>query len=451
MSPSATLPLVVICGRPNVGKSTLFNRLVGKARAIVDNEAGITRDRFEQVVTWGERSFRLADTGGIVIGPTDTVTRKAQEQAQRALREAAVILFVVDGQAALTRTDYELRDTLLRYDKPILLVVNKMDNERLAENRYDFFELGVGEPYAVSATHNLGISELMAAVLKVLPESEPQPAAEESWEHKPCRVAIVGKPNVGKSSFINALLNEERVIVDDTPGTTRDAIDIPFAWEGRPYVLVDTAGMRHKAGIRTPVEFYSVARSLRAMRNADVACVLVDSTEGITDQDKRILQYGIDQGVGLILVYTKWDLVEDKAKRARALEAERDFKIPHWSFIPSVTISAAKRQRLFDVLRRVNHVMSAAHLRIPTAQVNRFFEALTLEYPPPIQRGKAAKILYATQTSVQPTVFVLFVNQKRLFHFSYVRFLEKRLREKYDFEGVPIKIELREERRAPHT
>lgn len=456
MSPrKKALPLVAICGRPNVGKSTLFNRLTGRASAIVHSEEGITRDRAYGTVDWDGVRFRLVDTGGIVEKPEDAIIRKMQHQVREALRESSVIVFVVDGRQEITRIDEELRDELFTYGKPVVLAVNKLDNPALEIHRHDFHVLGMGEPYAISTTHGIGIDELVDAVASHLPVRPPEPEDEGEDEERPeeesprvTRVAVVGKPNVGKSSFVNAILNEERVIVDETPGTTRDAIDIEFTWNGRDYVFIDTAGLRKKAGIRAHVEHYSVSRSLRAVRNADVCLVMIDAVEGISEQDKRIIGYVLEMGRPFIIAWTKWDLVENKEERFKKLTDELDLKAPFIkNYVPFVTISNLTRQRLFKTFEYVDRVAEEAERRPTTAELNAFIEEIKTKHTPSSKKGKYAKILYATQVSVKPTTFVLFVNQKRLFHFSYLRFIENQLRERFGFEGVPIKIVLREEQK----
>ncbi len=439
-----TLPLVAVCGRPNVGKSTLFNRIVGKARAIVHDEEGITRDRFFGEAEYNGRRFRIVDTGGIMEHPEDSIARKMQTQVRAALKEARVIVFVVDGQQELTRVDLQIRDDLFKYGKPVVLAVNKLDNFSMQEQYVEFYSLGLGDPFPVSATHGLGLDALMDAVTASLAEPPATEEPEETPEKEVTRVAMVGKPNVGKSSFINALLNEERTIVDDTPGTTRDAIDIEFHWKGKDYLLIDTAGLRKKAGIKKQVEHFSIARSLRAIRRADVCLIMVDGVEGLTDQDKRILGYAGEQGTAMVLVFTKWDLVEQKEKRFKALADEIDLRMPHIKHVPYVTISNLSRQRLFMVFEHIDRVAESAKLRISTGELNRFVEAIRAKHKPPTQKGKAARIYYVTQAGVKPTTFVLFVNQKRLFHFSYMRFIENELRARYGFAGVPITLELRE-------
>ncbi len=456
MTEKKQVPLVAICGRPNVGKSTLYNRLVGRASAIVHDQEGITRDRHEGTARWQGKQVRVVDTGGIVENPIDPIVKKMQEQVRRALSEAAVVVFVVDGRAPLTRVDYELRGELLKLGKPIVLAVNKLDNAQLEEQRHEYHEMGLGEPYAISATHGLGSDVLIDAILQHLPnapDAPTRPVPPENGEEpgEPVRVddgitrvAVVGRPNAGKSSFINALLGEERLIVHETPGTTRDAIDIEFRWKDREYLLIDTAGMRKKAGIKTQVEHFSVARSLRAIRAADVCLVLIDAQHGMGEQDLKITQYASEQGTPMILVWTKWDLLEDKEQRFKAIAEELDLKAPFLHYVPSITISSLAQTRVFKVIDLINQIAEAAKKRIATGPLNTFLARIKDEHQPPRFRGAVPKILYITQASVRPTVFVMFVNQKKLFHFSYLRYIENRLRAEYGFEGVPIKLELRE-------
>ncbi|HOC69446.1 MAG TPA: ribosome biogenesis GTPase Der [Candidatus Hydrogenedentes bacterium] len=450
------LPMVAIVGRPNVGKSTLFNRIIGKQRAIVHDVEGITRDRFINEAAWDGRRFRLVDTGGIVEIPVDEITRKMQAQVQQAIEEACVVIFVLDGQQEITRPDRAVCETLQRCGKPVVLAVNKLDNPQLAMNQYEYYALGIGEPHAISSGHNLGIDALMGEVTRHLPapgEGEQDAADDGNGEGVSksaddiIKVAIIGRPNVGKSSFVNALLNEERTIVSDVPGTTRDAIDIEFHRRDKNYLLIDTAGLRRKAGIRKPVEHFSVARALRAIRRADVCLVMVEATEELSEQDKRIIGYALEQGTAFILVWTKWDLVENAERRLKALEDDLDLKMPQIQFAPRITISNVTRKRLFSVFDCVDRVAAEAAKRIGTAELNRLMEQIKAKHNPPGKKGVHAKILYATQTGVKPTEIVLFVNQKRLFHFSYLRFIENQIREAYGFEGVPLKLELREEKK----
>jgi GTP-binding protein len=447
MSKKKKAPLVAICGRPNVGKSTLFNRLTGKSRAIVHDQEGITRDRFYGACRWGNYAFRVVDTGGIMDNPADAVSRQMQEQVQAALEEAKVIVFVLDGQEPITKIDEEVRDVLYKYGKPVVLAANKLDNEKLTENRYEFYALGLGDPIPISTGHGIGINDLRDAICSHLPENaeeDPDLNTEAPPTDNVIKVAIVGKPNVGKSSFVNAILNEARTIVDDVPGTTREAIDIDFEWNGKEYLFIDTAGLRKKAGIKEKVEHFSVSRSLRAVRRADVCLVMMDAREGMSEQDKRIVGYARTEGTAMVFVWTKWDLIEDREKRFKALADDIDLKMKHLKYVPWLTISNITRQRLFNTFEYIDEVTAEGIKRIDTAELNKFVEDLLAKHTPPSQKGKHAKIRYATQVAVKPTTFVLFVNQKRLFHFSYMRFIENQLREKYGFSGVPIQLELRE-------
>ncbi len=358
MGGTKKLPLVAICGRPNVGKSTLHNCLTGKYRAIVHGEEGITRDRHYGTAEWEGRKFSIVDTGGIVEAPIDEVTRRMQAQVRTALEDAKVILFVLDGQEEITRTDEEIRDELFKYGKPVVLAINKLDNPKLELNSYDFYSLGMGEPFPISSGHGHGIAELAEEVVRHLPSQEvlDEEAAAEVEEKPVTKVAVVGKPNVGKSSFINAILNEDRTIVDDVPGTTRDSIDIEFHWKDKDYLLIDTAGMRRKAGIKKEVERFSVSRTLRAVRRADVCLMMVDATDGISEQDKRIIGYMREQGTALIMVWTKWDLIEDKEAKFKSLADEMDLKVRYLKYVPYMTVSNVSRQRLYKVFEYVDRI-----------------------------------------------------------------------------------------------
>lgn len=472
MAKKKKLPLVAICGRPNVGKSTLFNRITRKASAIVHDQEGITRDRAYGEAEWHNRKFRVVDTGGITDKAQDSITQKMQQQVREALKEARAIVFVVDGQAELTRMDHEVCQELFTYGKPVILAVNKLDNDNMTNNRYDFFSLGMGEPYAISSGHGRGVPEMMKAVVAHLPEpaateedeapeaqaetaeTETEPDTPEAGKPKApeksvIKVAIVGKPNVGKSSFINALLNEERNIVDATPGTTRDAIDIDFHWQGKDYLLIDTAGMRRKAGITESVELFSVARSLRAVRRADVCLIMIDANDGMSEQDKRIIGYCLEAGTAMILVWTKWDLVEKREAYFKKLKDDLDRMMPQIHFVPSLTVSNVTRQRIYTVFEYIDRIAVESERRIPTAELNKLLAEIKAKHPPPSDHGRAAKLKYITQTNVKPTTFVIFCNAARLVHFSYQRYIENQIREHYAFEGVPILLELREGEAKP--
>jgi GTP-binding protein len=444
MAKDKQLPLVAICGRPNVGKSTLFNRIVGKQRAIIHGEEGITRDRTYAQATYDDWAFRVVDTGGIVENPDDSIAKKMQQQVQLALEDAKLIIFVVDGQEEITRVDEQIRDQLIKTSKPVILAVNKLDNFDMDMNRFDFFSLGLGEPYAISSGHDRGMEPFMEAVTKHLPKGAEDSAIEV--EEDVTRVAIVGKPNVGKSSFVNAILQEERTIVTDVPGTTRDAVDIDFQWKDNRYLLIDTAGLRKKARIGHDVERFSVSRSLRAINRADVAVVMIDAIEGISEQDKRIFNYINEHGTATVLAWSKWDLVQDKEAAFKRLSDAIDLKMPFLKYVPYITVSNVTRQRIFKIFEVVDSVAHEANRRIPTAELNKFAENLMANNAPPTRKGRAAKIYYLTQSSIKPTTFVLFANDKRLVHWSYTRHIENKLRETYGFGGVPISLQVRDKK-----
>lgn len=441
------LPVVAICGKPNVGKSTLFNRIAGRMQAIILDEPGITRDRFETLVNYKDKKFILTDTGGIINKAEDSLTRKVLQQVEKALEQADILLLLVDAQEGLTALDFEVRDFLIKLNKPIILVANKVDDEKHKNYLIDLYSLGLGDPVPVSSIHGNGVNELLEIIYDSLPKMEGQEDIIESLVEKATKIAIVGKPNVGKSSLVNFLLNDERVIVDETPGTTRDAIDIPFTFKGKSYILIDTAGMRRKAHIKNPVEFYSVHRTLKAIRRADIALILIESTEGITDQDKKIIGYAVEQGVGLVIAFSKWDLVKKEKEAFERLKNQLDLELPHLDYVPTIRISVVDRSEkiFYTLFKTIDAVQDATLLRIPTSEFNQFISEIKSIHPPPTKAGKQAKIYYGAQVSVKPTKFLLSVNQKKLFHFSYLRFLENSIRKKYNFIGVPIIIELREE------
>ncbi len=446
-------PLVAICGRPNVGKSTLFNRITGKFRAIVHAEEGVTRDRHFGVVSWKNVEFDVVDTGGVVLDPVDKITRKIQEQVRKALLDADLILWVVDARKELTRIDLDLSDELRKLGKPVLLVANKLDNETQELLAAELYSVGYGDPIAVSATHGTNVALLLDTVVSRFSSPEQQyvstaPAQQtdlkERQDSLSTRIAIVGRPNVGKSSLVNALLNEERMIVSDIPGTTRDSIDVQFTWKNKSYVLVDTAGLRRKSGIKKEVERFSVNRSLRSIREADVAVMLTDPCEGLTEQDKRIFEFIREQGTAVVWAWSKWDLIPNKKERLSSLLEEVAFKAPFCKFIPMLTVSSVTRLRLDRLLETVDLVAAEAMKRVTTGELNRLIQQIRTSGAGSFHKGRVARILYGTQASIKPTVFVLFVNQARIFHFSYVRHIENCLREAYGFQGVPIRIEIRE-------
>ncbi|NHM27950.1 ribosome biogenesis GTPase Der [Desulfofundulus sp. TPOSR] len=432
-------PIVAIVGRPNVGKSTLFNRLVGSRIAIVEDEPGITRDRLYQDAEWAGRVFTLVDTGGLDFVESGDIPRQVRRQVELAIEEADVVLFLVDARAGLTSTDEDVAALLRRTKKPVLLVANKVENFQRTGQLVDFYRLGLGEPIPISAAQGMNTGDLLDRLVSVLP-----PDAAEEEEPDTIRIAVIGRPNVGKSSLVNAILGEQRVIVSEIPGTTRDAIDTYFEREGRRYMLVDTAGIRRKSRIEEAVEKYSVIRSLRAVDRCEVALVVLDALEGVTDQDKRIAGYAHEQGKASVLVVNKWDLVEkDNRTTQRFTELIRR-ELTFMTYAPVVFISALTGKRVPRLLEMVDLVAQQQCLRISTSDLNRLIRDAVMHNPPPADKNRRLKILYATQGGVKPPTFILFVNDPELMHFSYLRYLENQLRAAFGFEGTPIRFLLRQ-------
>lgn len=430
-------PIVAIVGRPNVGKSTLFNRIVGGRVAIVENEPGVTRDRLYQDAEWAGRVFTLVDTGGLDLRETGEIAGGVRRQVELAVREADAVLFVLDARAELTGTDQEVADMLRRNNKPVLLVANKVENFSRTEHA-GFYELGLGEPIPVSAAEGLNTGDMLDRLLSLLP---PEEAGEEETDQ--IRIAVIGRPNVGKSSLINSLLGEERVIVSNVPGTTRDAIDIHLQRGENHYVLVDTAGIRRKSRIDQPTEKFSVIRSLRAVNRCEVALLVLDAVEGVTDQDKRIAGYAHEQGKAAVIVVNKWDLVEKDTHTAGRFTETIRRELGFMTYAPVLFTSALTGKRTSRVLEAAASVAEQGHLRIATANLNGLIREALLHNPPPAQKTRRLKIFYATQGGVKPPTFILFVNDPELMHFSYLRYLENQLRQAYGFEGTPIRFFLR--------
>ncbi|RKO66859.1 ribosome biogenesis GTPase Der [Desulfofundulus salinus] len=432
-------PIVAIVGRPNVGKSTLFNRLVGSRIAIVEDEPGITRDRLYQDAEWAGRVFTLVDTGGLDFVESGDIPRQVRRQVELAIEEADVVIFLVDARAGLTSTDEDVAALLRRTSKPVLLVANKVENFQRTGQLVDFFRLGLGEPIPISAAQGMNTGDLLDRLVSVLP-----PVAAEEGEPDTIRIAVIGRPNVGKSSLVNAILGEERVIVSDIPGTTRDAIDTYFEREGRRYMLVDTAGIRRKSRIEEAIEKYSVIRSLRAVDRCEVALVVLDALEGVTDQDKRIAGYAHEQGKASVLAVNKWDLVEKDTHTSRRFTELIRRELAFMTYAPVVFISALTGKRVHRLLEMVDLVAQQQCLRISTSELNRLIRDAVLHNPPPADKNRRLKILYATQGGVKPPTFILFVNDPELMHFSYLRYLENQLRAAFGFEGTPIRFVLRQ-------
>lgn len=432
-------PIVAIVGRPNVGKSTLFNQIGKKRISIVDDMPGVTRDRIYLDAEWLNHEFTMIDTGGIELDESDHILRSMRQQAQIAIEEADVILFLVDGRTGLTTADEEVARMLRSAKKPVILGVNKIDSPQLAVNAYEFYQLGLGDPIALSASNAMNLGDLLDAVVAAFPQTE----AEEKEEDEIC-IAVIGRPNVGKSSLVNQLLGEERVIVSDIAGTTRDAIDTHFVKDGNKFMLIDTAGMRRRGKIDEPVERYSVMRSLRAIDRADVVLMLIDASEGITEQDKKIAGYAHESGRGVILVVNKWDIYPDKDDKStlRFTEDLRE-EIGFLQYAPVLYTSALTGQRINRVTELVKYVAEQQSMRIKTSVLNDLIRDAVSVNPPPMHRGRQLKILFMTQVDIKPPKFILFVNDPELMHFSYLRFIENRLREMYGFEGTPVRLIVR--------
>ncbi|HZP82977.1 MAG TPA: ribosome biogenesis GTPase Der [Chthonomonadaceae bacterium] len=443
-------PIVAVVGRPNVGKSTLFNRLIGRRVAIVEDTPGITRDRLYHEVEWNGKEFTVIDTGGILLNESDPLTVQVRMQAEIAMSEADVILFIVDAADGMTSADQDLADALRASDRPVLLVVNKTDNPRLEQDAAEFYALGLGNIYTISAIHGTGIADLLDEVVSLLPEE----AESEEEDEEAVRLAIIGRPNVGKSSLLNAILGEERVIVSPLPGTTRDTIDTPFTWDGQKLVLLDTAGIRRSGKIQGTVEYYMVMRAQAALERSNVGMVVIDGSAGVLDGDKRVAGMAQDAGRACIIVVNKWDLVDpgivrtdDKRPRADREKMERFTEMfrrecPFLAYAPLVFVSAQER---FSIREAVETAITAAQNhahRIPTGELNRLLRDAT-ERRPLMEHGRTFKVYYATMPRVQPPTVLLFCNDAEMLHFSYKRYLENQLRAAYPLEGTPIRIQAR--------
>jgi GTPase len=436
--------IVAIVGRPNVGKSTLFNRLTSARTAIEEKVPGVTRDRLYGVSEWCGRNLVIIDTGGMSFGRDDQITTLVRQQVNLAIDEANLILFTLDGREGLTALDKEIAELLRRSGKIIITVINKVDYHEMDVVKYNFYALGFGDPISVSAAHGRGTGELLDQICNLLPLEQD---SEETTDVDAVKVAVIGRPNVGKSSMINKLLGEERVIVSQIPGTTRDAIDTFFKHGDQPYILIDTAGMRRKSKVKDAVEYYSVLRSLKAVQRSDLALLLLDGVSGITEQDQKLAGYVDQAGRGLILVVNKWDLAKDRGKdRQIYLEnIKRSFSFVPYA--PVIFVSALTGWRLDKMFPLIVQTWQEQHKRIPTALLNELLEDAISVNPPPNVKGKRIKIFYATQPEVKPPTFVFFANEPDLIHFSYRRYLENRLRESFIFSGTPIVIKLKKRQR----
>jgi len=435
-------PIIAIVGRPNVGKSTLFNRIAGERKAIVFDEPGVTRDRNYAEVEWGDVHFTLIDTGGFEPVSKDRIFVLMAEQCQLAMDEADVILFVMDGKEGLTPSDQKIADILRRQEKPVFFVVNKVDGPQHEEKVYEFYGLGVEPLYSISADHRYGVEDLIDEVVKVLPKS-----AEELEDQEATKVSVIGRPNVGKSSLINRLLGYKRVLVDEVPGTTRDAIDTAIEKDGKRYILIDTAGIRRKSRISLKLEKYSIVEAFRTIDQSDVVLLLLDATEGVTDQDARVGGFIHEKGKGCILVVNKWDLIEKDSETLGEFEEKVYESFKYLSYAPILFISAKTGQRVDKVLDQVDQVMEQARKRISTGSLNKSFGRWTEKLQPPLYKNRRVKLNYITQISTSPPTFLIYTNIPEGIHFSYERYLINQMRKAFSFEGVPIRLHFRKKRK----
>ena len=427
---------MAVVGRPNVGKSTIFNKLTGTKISIVEDTPGVTRDRIFGKVEWLNKYFTIIDTGGIEPESDDIILSQMRNQAMLAVDMAHVILFVVDGKSGLTAADKEVADILRRTKKPVLLVVNKIDSKSQFDNVYDFYELGLGNPIAISGANSMGLGDLLDEVVENFPEG-----MNTEYDEDVIRVAITGKPNAGKSSILNNILGEERVIVSPIAGTTRDAIDTYFEKDDNKFLLIDTAGIRRRSKVYENVERFSVIRSMSAVDRADVVLIVIDATEGVTEQDTKIAGIAHDEGKACIFVVNKWDLIEKDNKTMGNFRMSVREKFPFMTYAPILFVSAVSNQRIGKILETVVQVSAEQNKRVTTSVLNQVIGEAIMLNQPPSDKGRRLKIYYGTQTGVKPPTFNLFINDKELTHFSYTRYLENRLRENFGFEGTSIKIE----------
>jgi len=433
-------PIVAVVGRPNVGKSTLFNRIVGDRLAIVDDKPGVTRDRLYADAEWLNHNFTLIDTGGLDPDSEDIMTKHIFRQAEAAIENAHVILFLVDIKSGIMDADRHVAELLRKSKKPVVLVVNKVDNpSRDNHELYEFYELALGDPLPISAGQALGLGDMLDEIVAHFPKSD----ADEEEDNR-IRVAIVGKPNAGKSSLINKILGEERLIVSDIPGTTRDAIDTYVTRDGRDYIFIDTAGLRRKSKVKENIERYSMLRTIAAVERCDVCVLLIDAEEGITDQDTKIAGIAHESGRAAIIAVNKWDKIEKNDKTMREFTKNLEKELAYMPYAPKLFISALTGQRVHKLFELIYATYQNHALRVSTGVLNDVILEATAMHAPPTDKGRALRVYYGTQVSVKPPTFVLFVNDKKLMHFSYTRYLENRIREAFGFEGTPIHFITRE-------
>lgn len=433
-------PVVAIVGRPNVGKSTLFNALAGEKISIVKDTPGVTRDRIYADVSWLDRNFTMIDTGGIEPDSKDIILSQMREQAQIAIDTSDVIVFITDVRQGMVDADSKVADMLRRSGKPVVLVVNKVDSfEKYMPDVYEFYNLGIGEPIPVSAASRLGIGDMLDEIIAHFPVRE-----DEDEEDERPRIAIVGKPNVGKSSIVNKLLGEQRVIVSDMAGTTRDAIDTEIIHQGREYVFIDTAGLRRKSRIKEELERYSIIRAVTAVERSDVVLVVIDAAEGVTEQDAKIAGIAHERGKGIVIVVNKWDAIEKDDKTMKKYENEIRRVLSFMPYAEIMYVSAQTGQRLHKLYDVIDAVIENQTLRVATGVLNEIMTEAVAMQQPPSDKGKRLKLYYITQVSVKPPTFVVFVNDKELMHFSYTRYLENKIREAFGFKGTSLKFFIRE-------
>lgn len=427
-------PTIAIVGRPNVGKSTIFNRIAGERISIVEDTPGVTRDRIYTTGEWLGREFSIIDTGGIDLGD-EPFMDQIKHQAEIAIDEADVIIFVASGREGITDADELVAKILYRSNKPVILAVNKVDNPEMRNDIYEFYALGLGDPFPVSGSHGLGIGDVLDEAVKHFPNTS------EEEDEDTIKFSLIGRPNVGKSSLINAILGEDRVIVSDIEGTTRDAIDTYFeSEEGQKFLMIDTAGMRKRGKVYESTEKYSVMRAMRAIERSDIVLMVLNAEEGIREQDKRVAGYAHEAGRGIIIVVNKWDTVKKDTNTMRDFEAEIRDEFQYLDYAPIIFVSALTKQRLNKLPELIETVSMNQNLRIPSALLNDVVIDAVAINPTPTDKGKRLKIFYATQVAVKPPTFVIFVNEEELMHFSYARFLENQIRKAFTFEGTPIKI-----------
>lgn len=429
------LPAVALVGRPNVGKSTLFNRIVGKQISIIEDTPGITRDRIYALATYNDYKFNVIDTGGIDMGP-ELFNEEIRMQAEIAIEEADIVIFIVDGKEGLTANDYAVRDILRKSGKRIIVVINKMDTKLSKDNVYDFYELGFDNYVAVSAEQNFGINDMLDMIVANIDKKD-----YDDYNEDVIKFSVIGRPNVGKSSLVNAILNEQRVLVSSEAGTTRDAIDTPFTYNDQELVVIDTAGIRKRGKVWENVEKYSVLRAMRAIDRSDICLIVLDASEGIKEQDKHIAGYAYEAGRGIIIVVNKWDLVKDKSMK----EFKEDilFHFPFISYAPIVFLSALTTKRIHTLMPEILKINGNVKREIPTNLLNAVIMDAVALTPPPSYKSKRLKVSYVNQTGIKPPKFTLSVNDKGLVHFSYERYLKNKLRENFDFEGTPIKLQFK--------